>query len=140
MDSENASLVDNTREKKLDYNTKIFADKGVDYVSNNCFFLQMPLINIFIIIMVWLLCLVEENAFTNEESTEFANEYRAREIIEKYCSFMPTEIFLSVEGAEQEFETIPEDQVKDDDVIVEHIHEDAKTEEKRKRRRYKRKL
>ena len=43
---------------------------------------------------------------------------------------MPTEIFLSVEGAEQEFETIPEDQVKDDDVVVEHIHEDAKTEEK----------
>ena len=72
----------------------------------------------------------EITLFLNEESTEFANEYRAREIIEKYCSFMPTEIFLSVEGAEQEFETIPEDQVKDDDVVVEHIHEDAKTEEK----------
>ena len=72
----------------------------------------------------------EITLFLNEESTEFANEYRAREIIEKYCSFMPTEIFLSVEGAEQEFETIPEDQVKDDDVIVEHIQEDAKTEEK----------
>ena len=71
----------------------------------------------------------EITLFLNEESTEFANEYRAREIIEKYCSFMPTEIFLSVEGAEQEFETIPEDQVKDDDVVVEHIHEDAKTEE-----------
>ena len=72
----------------------------------------------------------EITLFLNEESTEFTNEYRAREIIEKYCSFMPTEIFLSVEGAEQEFETIPEDQVKDDDVVVEHIHEDAKTEEK----------
>ena len=72
----------------------------------------------------------EITLFLNEESTEFANEYRAREIIEKYCSFMPTEIFLSVEGAEQEFETIPEDQLKDDDVVVEHIHEDAKTEEK----------
>ena len=60
----------------------------------------------------------EISLFLNEESTEFANEYRAREIIEKYCSFMPTEIFLSVEGAEQEFETIPEDQVKDDDVVV----------------------
>ena len=72
----------------------------------------------------------EITLFLNEESTEFANEYRAREIIEKYCSFMPTEIFLSVEGAEQEFETIPEDQVKDDDVVVEHIHEDAKTAEK----------
>ena len=72
----------------------------------------------------------EITLFLNEESTEFANEYRAREIIEKYCSFMPTQIFLSVEGAEQEFETIPEDQLKDDDVVVEHIHEDAKTEEK----------
>ena len=72
----------------------------------------------------------EITLFLNEESLEFANEYRMREVIEKYCSFMPTEIFLSVEGAEQEFETIPEDQVKDDDVVVEHIHEDAKTEEK----------
>ena len=38
--------------------------------------------------------------FLNEESVEFANEYRAREVIEKYCSFMPTEIFLSKEGEE----------------------------------------
>ena len=36
----------------------------------------------------------EITLFLNEESTEFANEYRAREIIEKYCSFMPTEIFF----------------------------------------------
>ena len=38
--------------------------------------------------------------FLNEESLEFANEYRAREVIEKYCSFMPTEIFLFKEGEE----------------------------------------
>ena len=38
--------------------------------------------------------------FLNEESLEFANEYRAREVIEKYCSFMPTEIFLFKEGKE----------------------------------------
>ena len=38
--------------------------------------------------------------FLNEESVEFANEYRAREVIQKYCSFMPTEIFLSKEGEE----------------------------------------
>ncbi len=38
--------------------------------------------------------------FLNEESVEFANEYRAREVIEKYCSFMPTEIFLFKEGKE----------------------------------------
>ena len=38
--------------------------------------------------------------FLNEESVEFANEYRAREVIQKYCSFMPTEIFLFKEGEE----------------------------------------
>ena len=74
----------------------------------------------------------EITLFLNEESTEFTNEYRAREIIEKYCSFMPTEIFLSVEGKEQEYETIPEEDLKEDDVVVEHIHEDAKTEEREK--------
>ena len=74
----------------------------------------------------------EITLFLNEESTEFTNEYRAREIIEKYCSFMPTEIVLSVEGKEQEYETIPEEDLKEDDVVVEHIHEDAKTEEREK--------
>ena len=66
----------------------------------------------------------------NEDSVEFANEYRIREVIEKYCSFMPVEIFLSKAGAPQEYETIDEDELKEDDVVVEHIHEDAKTEEK----------
>ena len=42
---------------------------------------------------------------------------------------MPTEIFLSNANAEQEYETIPEEELKDDDVVVEHIHEDAKMEE-----------
>ncbi len=72
----------------------------------------------------------EITLFLNEESLEFANEYRAKEIIEKYCSFMPVEIFLSKEDAEQEFETVLKDEVTEDDVIVEHIHEEAKTEEK----------
>ena len=66
----------------------------------------------------------------NEESLEFANEYRMREVLEKYCSFMPVEIFLSKANAPQEYETIDESELKDDDVVVEHIHEDAKTEEK----------
>ena len=72
----------------------------------------------------------EITLFLNEDSLAFANEYRAREVIEKYCSFMPTEIFLSNENAEQEYETIDEAGLRDDDVVVEHIHEDAKTEEK----------
>lgn len=65
----------------------------------------------------------------NEESLEFANEYRAREVIEKYCSFMPVEIYLSKANAPQEYETIDEADLREDDVVVEHIHEDAKTEE-----------
>ena len=72
----------------------------------------------------------EITLFLNEESLEFANEYRAREVIEKYCSFMPVEIFLSKANAEQEYETIDESELKEDDVIVERIHEEAKTEEK----------
>ena len=72
----------------------------------------------------------EITLFLNEDSLEFANEYRVREVLEKYCSFMPTEIFLSNENAEQEYETIDEADLRDDDVVVEHIHEDAKTEEK----------
>ena len=68
--------------------------------------------------------------FLNEDSLEFANEYRAREVIEKYCSFMPVDIYLSKANAEQEYETIDESELLDSDVVVEHIHEDAKTEEK----------
>ncbi len=72
----------------------------------------------------------EITLFLNEESVEFSNEYRAREVLEKYCSFMPVEIFLSKANAPQEYETIDESELRDDDVVVEHIHEDAKTEEK----------
>ena len=72
----------------------------------------------------------EITLFLNEESVQFSNEYRVREVIEKYCSFMPVEIFLSKENAEQEYETILEEELKDDDVIVERIHEEAKMEEK----------
>ena len=72
----------------------------------------------------------EITLFLNDESTEFSNEYRMREIIEKYCSFMPVNIYLSKENAPQEYETIDEAELRDDDVIVERIHEEAKTEEK----------
>jgi molecular chaperone HtpG len=72
----------------------------------------------------------EITLFLNEESLEFANEYRMREVIERYCSFMPVPIYLAKEDAEQEYETIDESELRDDDVVVEHIHEDAKTEEK----------
>ncbi len=66
----------------------------------------------------------------NEDSLQFANEYKAREVVEKYCSFMPVPIYIAKENAEQEYETIDEADLKDDDVIVERIHEEAKMEEK----------
>ncbi len=72
----------------------------------------------------------EITLFLNEDSLEFANEYRMREVIEKYCSFMPVNIYLSKANAEQQYETIDEADLKDDDVVVEHIHEEAKTEER----------
>ena len=72
----------------------------------------------------------EITLYLNEDSLEFANEYRVREVIEKYCSFMPVEIFLSKANAEKEYETIDEADLKEDDIVVEHIHEDAKMEEK----------
>ncbi|MDD7219854.1 MAG: molecular chaperone HtpG [Clostridia bacterium] len=72
----------------------------------------------------------EITLFLNEDCLEFANEYRMREVLEKYCSFMPVPIFLSKANTPQEYETIDESELKDDDVIVERIHEDAKTEEK----------
>ena len=68
--------------------------------------------------------------YLNDDSLEFANEFKAREIIHKYCSFMPVEIFLSNPNAEPEYDTIPESEVTDKDTVIETIVEEAKTEEK----------
>ncbi|MEG0814200.1 MAG: molecular chaperone HtpG [Clostridium sp.] len=68
--------------------------------------------------------------YLNDDCAEFANEYRAREIIEKYCAFMPVEIFLTNAAAEPEYETIEKDELTDKDTLVETIVEEAKTEEK----------
>ena len=68
----------------------------------------------------------EITLFLNEDSLAFANEYRAREVLEKYCSFMPVEIFLSRANAEPEYETIDEEELLDTDEVVEHITEEPK--------------
>ena len=68
----------------------------------------------------------EITLFLNEDCLEFANEYRAREVLEKYCSFMPVEIFLAKENAEPEYETIDEEDVLDTDEVIEHITEEVK--------------
>ena len=66
----------------------------------------------------------------NEDSYEFANEYRVREVLEKYCSFMPVEIFLSKANAEPEYETIPSEEVTEEDTVIEEIVEEPKEEKK----------
>ena len=73
----------------------------------------------------------EITLYLNEESLEFANEYRAREVLEKYCSFMPVEIFLSKANAEPQYETISEDELLDTDTVIEHIEEPAKDAEEK---------
>ncbi len=60
--------------------------------------------------------------FLNEDSVEFCNEYRAREVIKKYCSFMPTEIYLS-KADSTETQTIKADEKLESDVVVEELEE-----------------
>ncbi len=68
--------------------------------------------------------------YLNEDSLEFCNEYRAREVIEKYCSFMPIPIFLENETAEPQYETVGEDEVTEKDTVIETVVEPEETEEK----------
>ena len=65
----------------------------------------------------------------SDESIEFANEYRIREVLEKYCSFMPFNIYLTNEEKGQEYETIPAEEVLESDTVVEYIDEPEKTQE-----------
>ena len=70
--------------------------------------------------------------YLNDDSVEFANIFKAKEILDKYCSFMPVEIFVSDPSAEPEYQTIMEEELTDKDTVIEHIVEPAKTEEKEK--------
>ena len=66
----------------------------------------------------------EITLFLNEDCLEFCNEYKAREVIKKYCSFMPYEIYLEKADAPEEFETIEPEDKKEDDVVVETLEEE----------------
>ncbi|MBE5922133.1 MAG: molecular chaperone HtpG [Lachnospiraceae bacterium] len=72
----------------------------------------------------------EITLYLNEESVEFANEYRVNEVLSKYCSFMPVEIFVSTVGAAPQYDTIPEEEVTEEDVVVETIVDEEKGEKK----------
>ena len=68
--------------------------------------------------------------FVNEDVLEFCNEYKAREVIKKYCSFMPTEIYLSKANT-KETETIKADEKRPDDVVVEEIKPEKEGDEEK---------
>ena len=70
--------------------------------------------------------------FINEDVLEFCNEYKAKEVIKKYCSFMPTEIYLSKENT-KDTQTIDADEKLDTDTVVEEI----KPEKEEDKLRYK---
>jgi molecular chaperone HtpG len=72
----------------------------------------------------------EITLYLNEESFEFANEWRAREVIEKYCSFMPVEIYFTNADTEKEKEKEKEEKAKADipEVIDEAPADDASEE------------
>ncbi len=65
--------------------------------------------------------------FLNEDCLEFCNEYKAREVIKKYCSFMPTEIYLSKEDT-KETQIIRLSEKLPDDEVLEEIHPEKKEE------------
>ncbi|MBE5883701.1 MAG: molecular chaperone HtpG [Lachnospiraceae bacterium] len=68
--------------------------------------------------------------FLNEDCLEFCNEYKAREVVKKYCSFMPTEIYLSKEGS-NETQIIEEEDKLDNDEVLEIVEPKEKEEAKK---------
>ncbi len=61
----------------------------------------------------------------SDDCLEFCNEYKAREVVQKYCSFMPYEIYLSREN-EQDTETIKASEKLDSDIVIEEVHPEKK--------------
>ena len=68
--------------------------------------------------------------FLMDDCLEFCNEYKAREVIKKYCSFMPTEIYLSKEGS-KETQIIKVDEKLDTDTVIEEIKPEKEGDEEK---------
>jgi len=64
--------------------------------------------------------------YLNEDCLEFCNEYKAKEVIKKYCSFMPTEIYVS-KAEETEVQVIKPEEKLDSDEVVEEFEDEVKT-------------
>ena len=71
----------------------------------------------------------EITLYLNEDSYEFANEYKAKKVLDKYCSFMPVPIFVTNEDAGEQTEEIPEEEVTEKDTVLDTFIKDAVTEE-----------
>ena len=71
----------------------------------------------------------EITLYLNEDSYEFANEYKAKEVLDKYCSFMPVPIFVTNEDAGEQTEELPEEEVTEKDTVLDTFIKDAVTEE-----------
>ncbi|MDE7341864.1 MAG: molecular chaperone HtpG [Lachnospiraceae bacterium] len=72
----------------------------------------------------------EITLFLNEDCLEFCNEYKAREVIKKYCSFMPIEIYLSKANT-TDTQTITEAEKLDTDIVVEEIKKEKEEDEQK---------
>ena len=66
----------------------------------------------------------------NEDCLEFCNEYKAKEVIKKYCSFMPTEIWLSKANT-TETQIIKEEEKLPTDEVVEEIKKEKEEDEQK---------
>ena len=58
--------------------------------------------------------------FLNEDCLQFCNEYKATEVIKKYCSFMPVEIYVSRANT-PETQTILASEKLDSDHVIEEV-------------------
>ncbi|MDD5949089.1 MAG: molecular chaperone HtpG [Lachnospiraceae bacterium] len=64
--------------------------------------------------------------YLNEDSVEFANEYRCKEVLDKYCSFMPVEIYFT--NADAALETEDDEDIVDAEATTEENTEDTDAE------------
>ena len=77
----------------------------------------------------------EITLYLNEESYEFANEYRVKEVLEKYCSFMPEEIYFTNadEAKEEDTDEVEASPVEETTAEGDKDENDGETKEEEKK-------
>ena len=77
----------------------------------------------------------EITLYLNEESYEFANEYRVKEVLEKYCSFMPEEIYFTNadEAKEEDTDEVEASPVEETTIEADKDENDGETKEEDKK-------